>query len=74
MLEREAGGGSELFYYARLLVRAAQERAKPNAERLPEYVDTRLPLIERKLADLPPVDPVLERLFLEHWLLKTREP
>jgi hypothetical protein len=73
MLEREAGGGSELFYYARLLVRAARERAKPNAERLPEYVDTRLPLIERKLADLPPVDPVLERLFLEHWLLKTRE-
>jgi hypothetical protein len=73
MLEREAGGGSELYYYARLLVRTARERTKPNAERLPEYVDTRLPLIERKLADVPAVDPALERLFLEHWLLKTRE-
>lgn len=73
MLESGAGGGSELFYYARLLVRAAQERERPNGERLPEYADTRLPLIERKLADVPPTDPALERIYLEHWLLKTRE-
>lgn len=73
MLESGAGGGSDLYYYARLLVRAARERTKPNAARLPEYADTRLPMIERKLADLPPVDPVLERVYLEHWLLKTRE-
>ena len=73
MLETGAGGGSELYYYARLLVRAAQERAKPDAERLPEYADARLPLIERKLADAPPADPALERIYLEHWLLKTRE-
>lgn len=73
MLESGAGGGSDLFYYARLLVRAAQERTKPNASRLPEYADSRLPMIERRLADLPPVDPVLERVYLEHWLLKTRE-
>ncbi|USQ97678.1 S46 family peptidase [Caulobacter sp. RL271] len=73
MLETGAGGGSELYYYARLLVRAALERAKPEAERLPEYADARLPLIERKLADAPPIDPALERIYLEHWLLKTRE-
>jgi len=73
MLESGAGGGSELYYYARLLVRAAVEREKPEAERLPEYADARLPLIARKLADGPPADPVLERLYLEHWLLKTRE-
>ncbi|MET3664626.1 S46 family peptidase [Caulobacter sp. 1776] len=73
MLESGAGGGSETYYYARLLVRAAKERTKPNAERLPEYVDTRLPLIERKLADAPPADAALERIYLEHWLLKTRE-
>lgn len=73
MLESGAGDGSDLYYYARLLVRAARERTKPNAARLPEYADTRLPMIERKLADLPPVDPVLERVYLEHWLLKTRE-
>lgn len=73
MLESGAGGGSELYYYARLLVRAAIERDKPEAERLPEYADARLPLIERKLADAPPADAALERLYLEHWLLKTRE-
>ncbi|HWU80809.1 MAG TPA: S46 family peptidase, partial [Caulobacter sp.] len=73
MLESGAGGGSELYYYARLLVRAAKERTKPNAERLPEYADTRLPLIERKLADVPPANAALERIYLEHWLLKVRE-
>ncbi len=73
MLESGAGGGSELYYYARLLVRAAVEREKPEAERLPEYADARLPLIARKLADGPPAEPELERLYLEHWLLKTRE-
>lgn len=30
-------------------------------------------MIGRRLADLPPVDPVLEQLYLEHWLLNTRE-
>ncbi len=65
--------GSELFYYARLLVRAALERGKPEAERLPEYADARLPLIERKLLDAPALEPALERIYLEHWLLKTRE-
>ena len=73
MLESGAGGGSELFYYARLLVRAASEQAKPAADRLPEYADTRRPLIERRLAEGPPTDADLERIFLEHWLLKTRE-
>ena len=73
MLESGAGGGSDNFYYARLLVRAALEREKPNVDRLPEYVDSRLPLIERKLADAPPADSALERIYLEHWLLKTRE-
>ncbi len=73
MLESGAGGGSELYYYARLLVRAAVEREKPEAERLPEYADARLPLIARKLAAGPSADPALERLYLEHWLLKVRE-
>ena len=73
MLEYNAGVGSELYYYARLLVRAAVEREKPDAERLPEYVDARLALIERKIADAPRSDRALERIFLEHWLLKTRE-
>ncbi len=72
-LESGAGGGSDLFYLARLLVRAAQERDKANADRLPEYVDTRLPLIERKVLDAMPDEPSVEAIYLEQWLLKTRE-
>ena len=34
----------DLFGYAMTLVRAAAERGKPNAERLPGYSDSRLPL------------------------------
>jgi len=72
-LEAGAGGGSELFRYARTLVRAAAERVKPNGQRLPEYADSRLPLDEKAVLDDKPAQPVLERLYLEFWLSKTRE-
>jgi hypothetical protein len=72
-LESGAGGGSLLFNYARALVRAAQERAKPSAQRLPEYADTRLPLLEKNLLDPKPVDAALEELYLQFWLEKSRE-
>jgi hypothetical protein len=72
-LETAAGGGSDLYRYARDLVRAAAERVKPSGQRLPEYADSRLPLIEKTLLDPKPVAPALERLYLEFWLSKTRE-
>ena len=72
-LEAEAGKGSKLFAYARTLVRGAQERRRPNAERLPEFLETRLSLEEKRLLDAKPVRPALEQLYLEHWLSKTRE-
>ena len=72
-LEQAAGGGSSLFNYARDLVRAAVERAKPAAERLPAYADTRLPLLQKTLLDERPIDAPLEEVYLSHWLLKTRE-
>ncbi|MFZ5669204.1 MAG: S46 family peptidase [Pseudomonadota bacterium] len=72
-LETGAGGGARLFDWARLLVRAAEERSRPAAERLPEYADSRLPLLERRLVAAAKVEPELEQLQLEHWLLKTRE-
>ncbi len=72
-LERRGGGGSELYAYARTLVRGAEERRKPGAERLPEYADARLPLLEKQLLDARPIEPMLERLYLEFWLLKMRE-
>ena len=71
-LER-AGQDSSLYGYARTLVRAAAERAKPNSERLPEYADARLPLVEKNLLDAEPVDADLEQMKLQYWLTKIRE-
>ncbi|MGI9169048.1 MAG: S46 family peptidase [Caulobacteraceae bacterium] len=73
LLERRPGFGSQLFAYARDLVRAAQERAKPNGERLPDYTDSRLPLLEKEVLDVKPVYPSLEKLELAFWLTKVRE-
>ena len=72
LLER-VGQDSSLYSYARTLVRAAQERAKPNAERLPEYADARLPLLQKNLLDPEPVDADLQQLKLQFWLTKLRE-
>ena len=47
MMETRAGIGSDLFRFARALVRAAEEKAKPNSERLPEYTDSRLALLSK---------------------------
>jgi hypothetical protein len=65
--------GSSLFGYAKSLVRAAQERAKPSSDRLPGYADSQLPLLEKEVLDPEPVYPELEQLTLEFWLSKTRE-
>jgi V8-like Glu-specific endopeptidase len=67
------GGGSSLYGYARTLVRGAQERAKPSADRLPEFAESRLPLVEKTLLDARPVEPELEKLYLSFWLSKARE-
>jgi Peptidase S46 len=72
-LEARAGSISQLFAYARTLVRGAAERAKPSAERIPEYADSNLPLVEKELLDSRPVYPDLERIGLTLWLSKTRE-
>ncbi len=72
-LEARAGVGSSLFGYARALARAAEEKAKPNSERLPEYTDSRLLLLEKRVLDAEPVYPELEQAVLEFWLSKLRE-
>jgi hypothetical protein len=65
--------GSDYFGYARALVRAAEEREKPSADRLPGYADSQLALLEKQILDVQPVTPALEQLNLEFWLSKTRE-
>ena len=73
MLESRAGWGSDLYGYAKALVRAAIERAKPNTERLPGYTDSALPLLQRQIVEEQPIYPWLEELTLAFWLSKTRE-
>lgn len=72
-LEAEAGRGSKLFAYARALVRVARERTKPDAERDPEFAESRLIAAGRRLAEPAAVDLGLEELYLEHWLASTRD-
>jgi len=73
LVEGRGGFGSDLYGHAVDLVRASQERAKPNVERLPEYSQARLPLLERRLLAEEPIEPELEALKLEFWLTKLRE-
>jgi hypothetical protein len=63
----------DLFGYAMTLVRAAAERGKPNAERLPGYSDSALPLVEKRLLDEKPIYPWLDQLWMEWSLSKSRE-
>jgi hypothetical protein len=72
-LEARAGSVSNLYGLARNLVRAADERAKPNAERLPAFTDGNLPEMERSMKEATPVYPGVERIGMEVWLSKTRE-
>ena len=64
---------SKLFTFAKSLVRAAEERQKPSADRLPGYGDSQLALLEKTVLDPQPVDAPLEQLTLEFWLTKSRE-
>ncbi|MFN3932050.1 MAG: S46 family peptidase [Brevundimonas sp.] len=73
LLEGRAGGGSQLFRWAQTLVRGAQERGKPSAERLPEFSDSRLASVQSGLFAERPTYPALEQVYLEWWLSKTRE-
>jgi hypothetical protein len=71
----EGGGGfdSLLFSYARTLVRGAEERSKPNEERLREYTDGVLPRVEQTLRANVPVYGDLEELTLSFALARMRE-
>jgi hypothetical protein len=63
----ESGLGffTQYFNLARTLVRWADESAKPNGQRLPEYADARKAAIERQLASETPIYPGSEQAKLE---------
>ena len=67
------GFGGDLFAYAKTLVRGAAERAKPDATRLSEYHDARLPALEAGLASSAPIHPGLEQTVLAFSLTRLRQ-
>jgi hypothetical protein len=72
-IEGGAGFNSILFRYARLLLRGADERAKPNTERLREFTDSMLPRIEQQLYASVPIYGEVETLTLSFSLQRMRE-
>src|SRR5512138_1033134 len=69
----EFGFDGDLFRIARTLARAAEERPKPNGERLREFRDSNLPAMTQQLFSEAPIYPDFEKLLLGHALTKIRE-
>jgi hypothetical protein len=72
-LEDGRGFQSRLFDIARTLVRAADELPRPNAERLEEFGDSRLPGVKLDLFSNAPIHAELETLTLGMSLTWLRE-
>lgn len=64
IFEQMGGFNSTYFGFARALVRLAEESAKPNAERLPEYTDARRASLELGLYSPAPIHNDFEELKL----------
>jgi hypothetical protein len=63
----------DLFSFARTLLRAGEERARPDGERLPEYREASLPELGQQVVAPAPVHPALERVLLARALARLRE-
>jgi peptidase S46-like protein len=72
-LERMRGLNSDLASYARTLVRAAEEKPKPNGGRLREYRDSALPSLEQHLFSSAPIYKNLETATLAIGLAQMQE-
>ena len=64
---------SDLFRYARHLVRLPAEQAKPNGQRLEVYRDSRLESLKQDLLSAAPVYDALEALLLAQAFAELRE-
>jgi len=72
-LERRSGFRGDLAGIARALVRAAEEKTKPNGERLREYRDSALPSLEQDLFSTAPIYKSLETAVLADSLAEMKE-
>ncbi|MCR4415518.1 MAG: S46 family peptidase [Thermoguttaceae bacterium] len=64
LLERGAAFNSDKFHIARILVRLADETAKPNAQRLREFAESNLDSLKRDLFSEAPIYDDLETVKL----------
>jgi hypothetical protein len=72
-IENAVGFSSALFRDARLLLRAGEERLKPNKDRLREFTDAELSRVQRDFYAQIPVYPEFEQLTLSFSLERMRE-
>ncbi|MBS0656657.1 MAG: S46 family peptidase [Verrucomicrobia bacterium] len=64
---------ADVFFIARRLLRAGEERTKPNGERLREYADARKAALERQIFTEQPLHEDLETVLLADSLLAWSE-
>src|SRR5271165_60259 len=72
-LERQRGYYSDLAGFARLLVRAADEKPKPNGDRLREFRDSALQSLEQELFSTAPIYKNFETVTLATSLAQLQE-
>ncbi|MET0591450.1 MAG: S46 family peptidase [Polyangiaceae bacterium] len=72
LLEQGYGFWSDLFEHARRLVRAGTELAKPNEQRLREFVDSQKPVLNMRVTSTAPIYEELDTTMLTHALTSMR--
>src|SRR6267154_2194569 len=72
-LERLRGFASGLPQMVRVLVRSAEEKTKPNADRLREFRDSALPSLEQQLFSTAPVYKSLDAVLLADSLAEMQD-
>jgi len=63
---------SRLLRFGRMIMRAADERTRPDGERLAEYRDAKLSSLEQEVVSAIPIDDDLEVLFITNALTRMR--
>jgi hypothetical protein len=71
--EQKYGFRSELFSFARWLVRSGEELGKPNEKRLQEYAEAKIPALKQQLFSTAPIFKEFEIFTLTFSLEKLRE-
>lgn len=67
-LELRAGERSQLFAWARDLVRASAEQSLPDSQRLPRYTTARMSGVEQSIRAQRAIEPSFEAVHLAFWL------